>query len=70
MINFDEVTLEQFETLCIEHDWTYQYADDHRAWQRGSAEDDYLRKILMFQKDTGFSQVYEHFKWMYLGEAA
>ena len=70
MINFDEVTLEQFETLCIEHDWTYPTAYEFRVWQRGSAEDDYLQKIMMFQKDTGFSQVYEHYKRMHLGEAA
>lgn len=28
--------VEQFETMCRQHDLTYEYSDDHSVWQRGS----------------------------------
>ena len=27
------------------HDWTYDYSDDHRVWQRGSQERDEIRRL-------------------------
>jgi hypothetical protein len=27
------------------HDWTYDYSDDHRVWQRGSKEADEIRQL-------------------------
>jgi len=27
------------------HDWTYDYSDDHRVWQRGSKEADEIRRL-------------------------
>ena len=27
--------LEMFEKMCKEHDWYYEYSDDHRVWQKG-----------------------------------
>jgi hypothetical protein len=29
------MTDEEFYQLCHEHDWTYQFTDDHSVWQRG-----------------------------------
>lgn len=28
--------LEQYKNLLKTHDWTYQYSDDHRAWEKGN----------------------------------
>jgi hypothetical protein len=27
--------LEMFEQMCKEHDWYYDYSDDHNVWKRG-----------------------------------
>jgi hypothetical protein len=27
--------LEMFDQMCKEHDWYYEYSDDHRVWQKG-----------------------------------
>lgn len=36
--------LVQYERLLKTHDWTYNYSDDHRAWQNGRIEADELRR--------------------------
>lgn len=28
----------EFYDLCDQHDWTYNFSDDHGVWQRGEAE--------------------------------
>lgn len=32
------MNLEEFEALLRDHDWYYDYSDDHRVWQRGKAK--------------------------------
>lgn len=32
------MTEEEFRKLCMAHDITYEYSDDHRAWSKGSQE--------------------------------
>lgn len=32
----------QFHKLCGEHDWTYEFSDDHRSWARGVAQREQL----------------------------
>lgn len=29
------MTVEEFEKLCLDHDWYYEYSDDHRVWTQG-----------------------------------
>lgn len=31
------MTEEQFRQMCIAHDLTYDYSDDHRSWSAGRA---------------------------------
>lgn len=38
-------TLEQFETLCRQHDLTYQYSDDGSVYRRGRAEYSAIRSM-------------------------
>ena len=38
-------SLEDFTVLCNNHDWTYEYSDDHSVWKRGSAQRDVLVAI-------------------------
>jgi len=41
--DLDSFALEIFDTMCKEHDWYYQYSDDHRVWKAGSAAEDRLK---------------------------
>lgn len=31
------VTEEEFRDMCVRHDLTYDYSDDHSVWTRGNA---------------------------------
>lgn len=33
----------EYVTKLLHHDWTFQYSDDHKVWQRGNEE----RMVLM-----------------------
>jgi hypothetical protein len=34
--------LEMFDQMCKEHDWYYEYSDDHTVWKRGRAAESNL----------------------------
>lgn len=38
------ITEDEFRRMCMAHDLTYQYSDDHRAWQAGSEFASALRR--------------------------
>jgi hypothetical protein len=43
--------LEMFEKMCKEHDWYYEYSDDHTVWKKGRAAYDVLvRKYATMHK--------------------
>ena len=51
----DTYAIEMFEQMLGEHDWYYDYSDDHRVWQKGrTAYDVLLRKYsnLIYRKLT------------------
>ena len=37
-------TLVILEKLLKEHDWSYEFSDDHRVWKRGTAERDAINQ--------------------------
>lgn len=37
--------LQEFEKLLKNHDWYYEYSDDHRVWRNGCNEFDALVKM-------------------------
>lgn len=39
-------TVEQFRTLCKQHDWTHEFSDDHYDWKKGVAEHEELFAII------------------------
>lgn len=39
-------TLNQFWKVLRNHDWTFEYSDDHGVWRRGSAELSNIRSIV------------------------
>lgn len=38
-------TIELYREKLAFHDWTYEYSDDHRVWQKGTQQRDELKKI-------------------------
>lgn len=54
-------TLNQFWKILRDHDWTYQYSDDHSVWQRGHAE---LCEIHNIVKEGGeeYDKLFEDYK--------
>lgn len=33
--NIDAFAIEMFESMCKDHDWYFEYSDDHRVWKAG-----------------------------------
>lgn len=50
------MTNEEFFKLLEIHDWYYQYADDHRAWTKGSQESKRLQALI--QENPLFTRMY------------
>jgi hypothetical protein len=48
-------TLEQFEQALINHDWFYQYSDDHRVWRAGEAAIERIRSAMSSLQNAGFA---------------
>ena len=42
--------LEMFEKMCKEHDWYYEYSDDHNVWTRGRAASDRINRKFSWMK--------------------
>ena len=36
---------ERLRQMLLNHDWTYNYSDDHRAWTKGQEERDAIIKL-------------------------
>ena len=49
--------LTTLETLLKQHDWYYQYSDDHRMWKRGKAEAEEIRRQRDICCGAGFDNV-------------
>ena len=41
------LTLVEFYDLLARHDWSYQMSDDHRAWEKGRKNWDWIQHVLM-----------------------
>ena len=37
------MAIEQFKIMLRNHDWTYNYTDDHRVWKRGQQQHDRIQ---------------------------
>ena len=46
--------IEMFEEMCKEHDWTYEYSDDHRVWKRGREAEGRLKAKYTMLKNTEY----------------
>lgn len=57
----------QLKTLLEKHDWTYMYSDDHRAWSKGTAQSDEIRRQMDICCGLGLSaeanELYEEYKF-------
>ena len=46
----------EFFKLLEQHDWYYQYSDDHRAWSKGNDQSKRLQAII--QEDSQMTRMY------------
>jgi len=37
--------LKEYQSILANHDWFYNYSDDHRVWQAGRASSERIRAI-------------------------
>ena len=49
-------TLEQLEQAMINHDWYFQFSDDHRVWRTGDASSERIRSAMESFRNAGFSE--------------
>jgi hypothetical protein len=58
-----EITLRDFWYMLSEYDWSFQYSDDHRQWDRGRRQRDEIGRVLKFQvdKDASYKTLYDKF---------
>lgn len=49
--NFIKNPLLLMEHLCQNHDWTYQFSDDHSAWTAGNAVNRIMSQIVKLEGD-------------------
>lgn len=61
--NIAEVELEQFYNLCKNHDWTYEYSDDNRVYERGRKQRQTILGTLNSHKDDPrYERIYNYHK--------
>lgn len=58
------MTLEEYQKLIDEHDWLYQYTDDHRVWKREEQKRQLIRHIATQLKGK-FLELYNETKAKY-----
>ena len=60
-----EITLRDFWYMLNEYDWSFQYSDDHRQWDRGRQQRDEIGRVIKFHMDRGtagpYHDLYEKF---------
>ena len=57
------MTLQEFYDLLKIHDWSYEYSDDHRYWNKGRNEDGMIQHILQgHSRDPQFRGLYDQYR--------
>jgi|TARA_B110001454_G_scaffold68448_1_gene66833 hypothetical protein len=57
------MTLQEFYDLLKAHDWSYEYSDDHRYWNKGRNEDGMIQHILQgHSRDPQFRGLYDQYR--------
>ena len=62
----DLFTLDELTELCATHDWFYSFSDDHKVWEKGTAEISRIRQLMLGLQEQGMGreakQVYENWR--------
>ena len=57
------MSLFEFYRLLQRHDWSYNYSDDHRVWQKGMDEANMIQHILKCNsRDEKYRNLYEKYR--------
>ncbi len=59
------MTLQEFEQLLKVHDWTYQYSDDHRAWDKGREQANKIDKARKLLAEKGLKEEADKLHYKY-----
>ena len=59
------MTLQEFEQLLKVHDWTYQYSDDHRAWDKGREQANKIDKARKLLVEKGLKEEADKLHYKY-----
>ena len=55
--------LQEFYDLLKGHDWSFNYSDDHRQWQRGRGQLNQIQHIMkQNEDDPRYSSLYDHYR--------
>ena len=62
----DLFTLDELTELCAKHDWFYNFSDDHKVWEKGTAEINRIRQLMLGLQEQGMGkeakQIYENWR--------
>lgn len=50
------IMLEELEIALKQHDWGYQYSDDHRVWSRGQSQRRAITAQIKELENLGFAK--------------
>ena len=57
------MTLTEFYDLLKRHDWSFQYSDDHRYWQKGSDQLEQIQYIMkQNEDDLRYRSLYDQYR--------
>ena len=55
--------LQEFYDLLKRHDWSFNYSDDHRQWQRGRDQLNHIQHILKQNEDEPkYRALFDHYR--------
>ncbi len=55
--------LQEFYDLLKRHDWSFNYSDDHRQWQRGRDQLNQIQYILKQNEDEPkYRALFDHYR--------
>jgi tRNA G26 N,N-dimethylase Trm1 len=60
--------LEILEEKLQQHDWYYQYSDDHRVWKRGSEQSKVIQNLIKELQELGYGDQAEKLFHKYLND--
>lgn len=65
----NDITLSKYYDMLANHDWYYDYSDDHSVWQKGRDASSQLRRIADLNGQEYIDLIREFRAYYFSGEA-